>query len=49
MIESKKRAQLLETFLEEYPFLDSKYVPPDNGSSNEPKTQWRQTKGINYK
>jgi hypothetical protein len=49
LIGTKKRAQLLENLLEEYPNLDPKYVPPEIGPSNDPNVQWQQNKGIKYK
>ena len=49
LIKIKKRVQLLKNLLEEYPYLDSKYVPPKIGLSNDPNIQCWQTKGIKYK
>jgi hypothetical protein len=49
LIKIKKRVQLLKNLLEEYPYLDPKYVPPKIGLSNDPNIQCWQTRGIKYK
>ena len=49
LIETEKRAQLLENLLKEYPYLDPEYVVPDIGPSTDMNVQCQQAKEMRYK